>query len=288
MTLPIESLRRRDVAQFIDLLQRGFSDDLSARGTNPARLAWILRLLLVANGAPLRALRRLTGHTADLLVARSGDRLVACLAILGRTDPVLTGMYVLPGFRGQQLALSMVNEALDRLRARGQPRASVLATDETAQRLAERAGFVVCNRTDLYRRRLPARIPFPGRFTVQRHRRGDLSGNPYDLGPLRWLSRVRSAQLVVAEGEQDVLACTLTALPHQRTGELKPRLLVPQREEALLAALAAGSEWVAALKREEIYLPLSADQEAFAPIATSAGFEPIRSWVHLERDLTVS
>jgi len=63
---------------------------------------------------------------------------------------------------------------------------------------------------------------------------------------------------------------------------------VPQREEALLAALAAGSEWVAALKREEIYLPLSADQEALAPIAKSAGFEPIRSWAHLERDLTVS
>jgi len=287
MTLPIESLRRKDIPQFIDLLRLGFQDDLHARGTDPARLSRVLHLLLLAHGAPLRVLRRLTGHTADLLVARSGDRLAACLAILGRDEPVLTGMYVLPEFRGQRLALAMVNEALDRLRSRGRRRATVLATDEAAQHLAERAGFVASDRTDLYRRRLPARITFPPRFTVERGRQGDLSGNPYDLGPLRRLTRVRHAGLRVFQNGRPVLSGTLTALPHQHTGELKPRLLVPGREEALLAALAAGSEWVAALGREEIYLPLSAAQEAFAPVALRAEFEFIRSWVHLERDLTV-
>ncbi len=287
MPIVIESLRKAEIPQFITLLRLGFAEDLAERGADPHRLARILRVLLLANGTPLRALRRLTGHEADLLTAKSGDRLVACLAILGRTEPVLTGMYVLPEFRGQQIALSMVTEALDRLRAHGHRRVTVLATDETAQRLAERAGFVPCDRTDLYQRRLPAQIPHPEGFKVQR-RRHDLSGHPYDLGPLRRLSGVRSLQLIVSEGRQDAVACTLTALPNQRMGEIRPRLLSPGREEALLAGLAAGCEWIARLKREEVYLPLSADQAGFTPIARAAGFEASRSWMHLERDLTTA
>jgi GNAT superfamily N-acetyltransferase len=284
MGLPIESLRRRDIPQFIDLLRRGFADDLAVWGTDPARLSRMLHPLLAANGVPLRVLRRITGHAADLLVARSGDRLVACLAILGRGKPVLTGMYVVPEFREQQLALSMVNEALDRLKRRGRSHVTIYATGSAAQGLAERAGFAVCDRINLYQRQVPARIPAPERFRVRRGR-GDLSGNAYDLGWLKRLSRIRSAQFVVSEGERDVLACSLSALPHQRTVEIKAHLLTVGHEEALVAALGPACAWIESLGREEAHLPLSADQEAFAQAAQHAGFESIRSWTHLERDL---
>ena len=285
MAITIGPLTRREIDPFMHLLRSGFEEEISQRGANLERVGRLLRLLLLANGFPLRVIKRLTGHEAFVLTAKSGDRVVASLTIVGRESPVLTGIYVLPEFRRQGIALALMREALRRLAACGYRRAYGSPIDEGAQHLAERAGFVPYEKIDLYRRSLPAEIASPVGVRIEYSRKRESTDHPYDIRFLRRMIGFRTARITAVDGARGVLSCTLITQPYQRVGEIRPRLLIPGREDAFLPCLAEGCKWLSRLKKEEAHLPLPSDEEGLADLALTAGFRKDRSWVHLAIDL---
>jgi GNAT superfamily N-acetyltransferase len=286
MAITIEPLTRREIDPFIHLLRSGFEEEISDRGADFADLERLLSLLLLGNGLPLRAIRRLTGHEAFVLIAKEAGRVVGSLQIVGHQSPSLIGIYVLPDFRGQRIALRLIEEALVRLKAHGHRSARVGAIDEVAQHLAKRAGFVPYEKIDLYRRSLPAKIASPPGVRIEYSRKRKSTDHPYDIRFLRRVIGFHTARITAVDGARGVLSCTLITQPYQRVGEIRPRLLIPGREDAFLPCLAEGCKWLSRLKKEEVYLPLPSDAEGLADLALTAGFRKDRSWVHLAIDLS--
>jgi len=286
MTITIEPLTRRDIHPFMHLLRAGFEDEISDRGTDFADLERLLSLILLGNGLPLRAFRRLTGHEAFILIAKAEGRVVGSLQIVGHQSPSLIGIYVLPDFRGQRIALRLIEEALVRLKAHGHRSARVEAVAEGAQRLAKKAGFVPYAKIDLYRRSLPVEIaPSPG-VRIEYSRKRESTDHPYDIRFLRRVIGFRATRITAVDGARGVFSCTLITQPYQRIGEIRPRLLIPGREDAFLPCLAEGCKWLSRLKKEEVHLPLPSGEEGLADLALTAGFRKDRSWVHLAIDLS--
>ena len=286
MAITIEPLTRREINPFMHLLRAGFEEEFSDRGTDFADMERLLSLILLGNGLPLRAIRRLTGHEAFVLIAKSEGRVVGSLQIVGHQSPSLIGIYVLPDFRGQRVALRLIEEALVRLKAHGYRSARVGAIDEVAQHLAERAGFVPYEKIDLYRRPLPVEIAPSPRVRIEYSRKHEPTDHPYDIRFLRRVIGFRATRITAVDGTRGVLSCTLITQPYQRVGEIRPRLLIPGREDAFLPCLAAGCKWLSRLKKEEVHLPLPSDEAGLANLALTAGFRKDRSWVHLAIDLS--
>ncbi len=286
MAITIEPLTRREIDPFIHLLRSGFEEAISNRGADFADLERLLSLILLGNGFPLRVLRCLTGHEAFVLIAKSEGRVVGSLQVVGHQSPSLIGIYVLPDFRGQRIALRLIEEALARLKAHGHRSARVGAIDEGAQHLAERAGFVPYAKIDLYRRSLPAEIASPPGVRIEYSRKRESTDHPYDIRFLRRVIGFHAARITAVDGAREVLSCTLITQPYQRVGEIRPRLLIPGREDAFLPCLAEGCRWLSRLKKEEVHLPLPPDAEGLADLALTTGFRKGRSWVHLAIDLS--
>jgi len=286
MTITIEPLTRREIHSFMHLLRAGFEEEISNRGADFADLERLLSFILLGNGLPLRAIRRLTGHQAFVLIAKSKGRVVGSLQVVGSQSPSLIGIYVLPDFRGQRIALRLIEEALVRLKAHGHRSARVGAIDEGAQHLAERAGFVPYEKIDLYRRSLPAEIASPPGVRIEYSRKRESTDHPYDIRFLRRMIGFHTARITAVDGTRGVLSCTLITQPYQKVGEIRPRLLIPGGEDAFLPCLAEGCKWLSRLKKEEAHLPLPSDEEGLADLALTAGFRKDRSWVHLAIDLS--
>ncbi|MEA1870676.1 MAG: GNAT family N-acetyltransferase [Candidatus Bipolaricaulota bacterium] len=286
MAITIGFLTRREIDPLIHLLRLGFEEEISNRGADLADLERLLSLILLGNGLPLRALRHLTGHEAFVLIAKSEGRVVGCLQVVGRQRPSLIGIYVLPDFRGQGIALRLIEEALVRLKAHGHRSARGGAIDERSKHLVERAGFVPYRKIDLYRRSLPAEIDSPPGTRIEYSRKRESTEQPYDIRFLRRVIGFRAARITAVDGARGVLSCTLITQPYQKVGEIRPRLLVPGREDAFLPCLAAGCKWISRLKKEEVHLPLPSNEEGLADLALTAGFRKGRSWVHLAIDLS--
>ncbi len=285
MPVTIDTLTRSDVGQFIHLLTLGFEDELKERGTNIARLGWLLRLILTPRGIPIRTFTRITGHEGVILTAKDGGKVVGILAILGRDIPILSGVYVLPQTRGQGVAMALVQEALRRLKKRGHREVRVSTSDSSGRGLAEQAGFTPCDHTDLYQRLLPAHIASPIGVRVRQARRGDLSGHPYDIGFLTRLTGIRSRHLI-AEDETGVgTAATLVALPHQTVGEVQPQVLRDDAVPTFAALLAVGCDWFTQLGRKEVSVPLHEATDSLTEIILRAGFVKRKSWVQLRIEL---
>jgi len=286
MAITIEPLTRCEIDSFINLLRAGFEEEISNRGADFADLERLLSLILFGNGFPLRAIRYLTGHEAFVLIAKSEGRVVGSLQVIGHHSPSLIGIYVLPDFRGQRIALRLIEETLVRLKAHGHRSARVAAIDEVAQHLAERAGFVPYKKIDLYRRSLPAEISSPPGVHIEYSRKHESTDHPYDIRFLRRVIGFRTAQITAVDGVRRVLSCTLISQPYQKIGEIRPRLLIPGREDAFIPCLAEGCKWLFRLKKEEVHLPLLSDEEGLANLALTAGFRKDRSWVYLTIDLS--
>jgi len=285
MPVTIDALARQDVDQFIHLLMLGFEDELEERGTNVARLAWLLRLLLTPRGIPMRTLTRLTGHVGVILVAKNAGEVVGILAVLGRHIPSLSGVYVLPQTRGQGVAMALVEEALRRLKKRGHKEARVSVSDSSGRTLAERAGFTPCDHTDLYQRRLPVDVTVPPGVRVHKARKRVLFGHPYDIGFLTRLGGIRSRHIVAEDENGAATAATLVALPHQSIGEIQPQVLRADAVETFAAVLASGCDWLTRLGRKEVSLPIHEETASLADIIVKAGFVKRKSWVQLRIEL---
>jgi ribosomal protein S18 acetylase RimI-like enzyme len=267
MAITIKPLTQREIDPFINLLRAGFEEEICDRGAD--------------------LLRFLTGHEAFVLIAKSKCRVVGCLQVVGRQSPALIGIYVLPYFREQGIALRLIEEAFVRLKADGHRSARVAAIDERAQRLMERAGFVPYKKIDLYRRSLPVEIAsLPGEVRVEYSRKRESTDHPYDIRFLRRVIGFRAARITAVDGARGVLSCTLITQPYQKVGEIRPRLLIPGREDAFLACIAEGCKWLSRLRKEEVHLTLLSEDEGFADLALTAGFRKDHSWVHLAIDLS--
>lgn len=286
MAITIGPLTRREIDPLIHLLRAGFEEEISNRGADFADLKRLLSITLRGNGLPLRVLRLLTGHEAFVLIAKSKGRVVGSLQVVGSQSPSLIGIYVLPDFRGQRIALRLIEEALVRLKAHGHQSARVAAIDEVAQHLAERAGFVPYEKIDLYRRSLPAEIASPLGVRIEYSRKRESTDHPYDIRFLRRVIGFHAARMTAVDGARGVFSCTLITQPYQKVGEIRPRLLIPGREDAFLPCLAEGCKWLSRLKKEEVYLPLLSEDEGLANLALKAGFRKDHSWVHLAIELS--
>ena len=286
MAITIGSLTRREIDPLIHLLRSGFEEEISNRGADFADLKRLFSLILLGNGLPLRAIRRLTGHEAFVLIAKSKGRAVGCLQVVGRQSPVLIGIYVLPDFRRQGIAFRLIEEALVRLKAHGHRSARAAAFDERAQHLVEKVGFVPYKKIDLYRRSLPAEIASPPGVCIEYSRKRESTDHPYDIRFLKRMIGFHAARITAVDGAREVLSCTLITQPYQKVGEIRPRLFVPGREDAFLPCLAEGCKWLYRLKKEEVHITLLSEDEGLANLALKAGFRKDHSWVHLAIDLS--
>ena len=286
MAITIKPLTRREIDPFINLLRAGFEEEICDRGADFADLKRLFSLILLGNGFPLRVLRFLTGHEAFVLIAKSKCRVVGCLQVVGRQSPALIGIYVLPEFREQGIALRLIEEAFVRLKADGHRSARVAAIDERAQHLMERAGFVPYKKIDLYRRSLPVEIASPPGVRIEYSRKRESTDHPYDIRFLRRVIGFRATRITAVDGARGVLSCTLITQPYQKVGEIRPRLLIPGKEDAFLPCLAEGCKWLSRLRKEEVHLTLLSEDEGFADLALTTGFRKDHSWVHLAIDLS--
>ncbi len=285
MPVEIKTLSKRDVDQYMELLRLGFGEELAQRGTDVARVERMTRVLLSCGGLPLRLIKAITGRGLFVLAAKDGPHVAGVLTVAEGKTPGLIGVYVREAYRGQGIALNLVQAALLRLKRRGYSQVHVSVIDHTAQLLAQRGGFVPCDHTDLYERSLPARTFVPDGLFARRVRKVSLQRHPYDLGPLNLVTGVRVRRIVVHSGEEATVAGMLIALPHQSMGEIQPQVLVPGREDTFRALLDAGCEWFSQLGRASIAVSLHDDTASLASILTGEGFVKRRSWVELKLDL---
>ena len=294
----ISDLRRCDLPKFFELVRLGFERELSQRGTDFQGLERLLRVLLLAGGIPLRLLTRLTRSEAIVLTAKSDGQVVGCLAVLGHGEPFVIGASVLPAFRDQGIGLALIEEAVRHLRSRGHHRVRGAAISEGGQRIAERAGFVVCGERILYVLTLPREVPLPAGVTVRRARWRDRSiGNatdcrfewddprrPYEAPVVRRLLGAHLRSITVLDSQGPALRCTLSTLKAQTIGEIRPQL-APESGRAFLGCLSEGSRWLSRLAKREAYLYLPPTETRLAGVALQAGFQRRHSWVQLAMDL---
>ncbi len=285
MPVEIKTLSRRDVDQYMDLLRAGFGEELSQRGTDIAHVGRMARVMLSCGGLPLRLIKTATGRGLFVLAAKDGSRVAGVLTVLEGRVPDLIGVYVLKAYRGQRIALRLVQEALLRLKRRGYSQVHVSVIDHTAQLLAQRGGFVPYDHIDLYERSLPARIFVPDAMFARRVRKVSLQRHPYDLGPLNLFTGVRVRRIIVYSGKEATFAGMLIALPHQSMGEIHPQVLVPGREDTFCALLNAGCEWFLQIGRTSTSVSLHDDTTSLTSILMREGFVKRRSWVELKIDL---
>lgn len=285
MSVEIKTLSKTDTGQYIDLLRAGFGEELGQRGTDIARVGRIARIMLSCGGLPMRLIKGITGHSLFVLVAKDGASVVGALTVLEEKIPSLIGVYVIEEYRGQGIAIRLVQEALHRLQASGYTQAHVSVIDHTAQLLAQRGGFVAYDHIELYERSLPVHISNIEGASIHRTRKISLPRHAYDLGLLNIVTGVHVRRLVVRYGKEPTMAGMLIALPHQSVGEIQPRILVPGREETFRTLLDAGCQWFEQLGRKLVAVPLCADTIQLSSILGEEGFVKRRSWVEMRIDL---
>jgi len=285
MAVEIKLLSRADISQYIKLLRLGFDEELGQRGTNIAGIGRMARVLLSCGRLPLRLIKAVTGRGLFVLTAKDGSRVAGVLTVLEKKVPALIGIYVLEAYRGQGIALRLVQDALLRLKRHGYSQVHVSVIDHAGQLLAERGGFVAYDHIDLFERSLPAHMCARDGASAQYVRKVSLPRHPFDLGPFNLFTGVRIRRVVVHSGKETTFAGLLIALPHQTMGEIQPLILLPGHEETLCALLDVGYECFFHHGRKSISVALHDETASLASILTREGFVKRRSWVQLRLDI---
>ena len=292
MAVVIDTLTRKDVPQFIKFLRLGFGPELKELGTDLFRLEHVMEFLLLADGLPLKVIKRISGHEAFVLLARRGKEPVGCLTVVGRKGPGLTGAYVLPEFRGKGIGSRLIEEALSHLRQAGYKKVHASPLNAVAQHMIEKVGFTPDGYSVVYEHPLPLNITSPAETRIRRMHKNDLPsskrvwhGRRYNVRFFGPVFGVHVRQLTVVNPNGAVLCGTLFAIERERVGEVHPTLLISGEERGLFALLKAGEKWFRQMGKELIDLSISADDEALATAALKAGFTKKRKWVHFSLDL---
>ncbi len=293
MEITIDDITRRDIPSYIEFLRTGFGGELGELGTDLDRLARILRFLLLGGGIPLKLVKRITGHEAFILIARYGERPIGCLTVIGHRVPSLTGVYVLPEFRGRGIASRLIEEGVKRLRRAGYAAAHAAPLNATAQHLVEKVGFIPYTSTTVYEHPLPLELPAAPSFTLRRTRRSDLArahqkrwhGRPYKLRFLGRLFGIRVRRLTVIGPHGPAACAILFTLRKERVGEVRLFVLAHEEERALIPLLDEAGDWFHRLGKETIYLFIGEGNERFGSLASELGFEIKRRWTYLTIDL---
>lgn len=292
MDIVTKPLRRKDVNTFVTFLFEGFPDQLPERGTDPRQFVRLLRMALSAWGLPLWLARGLSRHEALAVLAWDGPEAVGCLAAIGpRACPSLTGVYVRPSHRDRKVGLLLVERILGRLRARGCPRARVAAPTAGGEALARSAGFVPRDRVSLYRVPLPTPLPPAPGVRVRRIPQEEISAweRLERVPSSRVLARLlgfRTATLLAEDAEGPLLRASLCALAGETAGEVRLEVLRRPADAALLAVLAAATDWSSGLGKREVSLFLPDHEEGLVRVVDGMGLPKVRSWARLSIDLT--
>lgn len=292
MAVVIDTLTRKDVSQFIKFLRLGFSPELKELGTDLFRLEHIIKFLLLWNGFPLKVIKRISGHEAFVLLARSENEPVGCLTVVGRKEPSLTGAYILPEFRGKGIASRLIEEALSRLRKAGYKKVRGSPSNAVAQHMIEKVGFTPESFSVVYEHLLPLNITSPAGICVRRMHRNDIPpskkvwhGRRYKVRFFGRLLGIHVRKLTAVTSGGAVLCGTLFAIERERIGEVHPILLISGEERALFALLKAGEKWFHQMGKKSINLSISADNQALAATALKTGFTRKQKWVQFSLDL---
>lgn len=287
MGIVIDDITTADIPHYLEFLRAGFGGPLSDLGTDLGFVSRILRGLLCARGAPLRAVKRIAGYEAFVLIARHAGRPIGCLTVVGRKSPSLTGVYVIPEFRGQRIASRLIETAVNRLRHAGYVEAHATPLNAIAQHLVEKVGFVPYSSTAAYERLLPLELPAEPEFTIRRLHAGDLGGRceqhgrPYDLGPIGRLFGIRTRRLAAVGPDGAAVAALLFAIHREQVGEVRPLLLRSGGKAGLIPILAEADRWYRRLGKEKIGLYVEEGDKPLGEIAQALGFTYTRSWTHL-------
>jgi len=299
MVADIHELRRSEIPAFIDLLRHGFGGELEHQGTD---LRWIRRMLTVATlarGIPARALRRVTGNEATILMAIHRGHIAGSVTILGRRNPRLTGIVVHPEARGQGVGLQLLQEGLRRLQARGHRWVSGAAIDPRALALAQKAGFRALDQIDLYRLPLPAAVARPPGTAVRRARRTDLcrigrrqrpvecdlNAHPFALPLLGSLCGLRVRHITAWNNDAPIACCSVSSARGNAVGEMRTVRARADHPDGVLACLALACRWLESLGKIALHLYLSADSPEFGEAAAAIGATKCHTWTRVAVDL---
>ncbi len=292
MKVTIAPITRRDVPRYIEFLRAGFGTELTELGTDLDRLGHIISFLLMGNEIPLRMVKRVSGHEAFILIARAGADPIGCITVVGR-QPALTGVYVVPEFRGRGIAARLVADAVRRLRSAGYERAIASPLNHVAQRLIENVGFTPTNRTVVYEHPLPLEITPPSMVRLRRMRTADVPpdrrgwhGRRYNVHGVGWLLGVHMHRLTAVTPTGAAACARLFAINRERVGEVHPLLLSSGQSEAALSLLAAGARWFARMGKETVHVSLDPRDEELIALVRAIGFSEQREWVEFVLDLT--
>ncbi len=290
MEITIDDITAKDIPHYIGFLRAGFGEVLGELGTDLDLLARIIRFLLIGNGIPLWLMKQISGHEAFVLIARDGDRPIGCLTIIGRGVPSLTGVYVLPEFRGRGLGTALIKEAVERLRRLGYREACATPLNGVARHLIEDAGFIRRGFTAMYERLLPLDVRETDRFTVHRRWKNfednqDWHGRPYRLRLLGRLLGIRVRRLTAIGTDGEEINAVLFALPRERVGEVHPVMSHPGAEMGLIPILNEAGEWFSRLGKEVIQVFNTEDDSSVTSVLSSLGFEKKRDWEHFTIEL---
>lgn len=283
MEITIGEITAKDIPYYIGFLRAGFGEVLGELGTDLDLLSRIIRILLIGNGIPLRLMKRISGHEAFVLIARYGNRPIGCLTVVGRGIPSLTGVYILPEFRGHGLGSALIKEAVKRLQRLGYSEACATPLNGVARHLIEDAGFIRQGFTAMYERSLPLNVDETGGFTVRRRWKSfdedqTWHGRPYRLRLLGRLLGIRVRRLTATGTDGGEINAVLFALPRERVGEVHPVMFHPGAERGLIPILNEADEWFSRLGKEVIKVFNTDDDSSITSVLSSLGFEKKRDW----------
>ena len=291
MKVTIAPITRRDVPRYIEFLRAGFGTELTELGTDLNRLGHIISFLLMGNEVPLRMIKRVSGHEAFILIAHAGDDAIGCITVVGR-QPALTGVYVVPEFRGQGVAARLVADAVSRLRNAGYDRAIATPLNHVAQHLIENVGFTPINSTVVYEHPLPLEITPPPAVRLRRMRTADVPpdrrgwhGRRYNVHRVGWLFGVHMRRLTAVAQNRAAACAQIFAINRERVGEVHPLVITPGSERAVLSLLAAGTRWFARMGKEMVHVSLDPHDEELIALLRTLGFSEQREWVEFVLDL---
>ncbi len=292
MKVTIAPITRRDVPRYIEFLQAGFGAELTELGTDLNRLGHIISFLLMGNEIPLRMIKRVSGHEAFILIAHAGADPIGCITVVGR-QPALTGVYVVPEFRGRGVAARLVADAVRRLRSAGYEKVIASPLNHVAQRLIENIGFTPASRTVVYEHPLPLEITPPSAVRLRRMRTADVPpnqrgwhGRRYNVHGVGWLLGIHMRRLTAMTQTGPAVCAQLFAINRERVGEVHPLLLSPGQGEAVLSPLAAGTRWFTRMAKETVHVSVDPRDEELTALLRALGFSEKREWVEFVLDLT--
>lgn len=294
------------------LLAESFAEELDLSGLGPESVRDQVTGVLFATMPPSRWGLGLFGVAAELWVGIVDREIVCCYGLFGRSPVTVSTVSVHPSHRGRGLGRTLMEHALERLRALGARQAvlEVLAGNEPAVRLYRSLGFAPYDRrrsytlrappmgrtamlpeelhlvptsarsSEVFRQTLAASVP-PEALRFEAGYRSEYLPRP----GTGWLEGPGAVRRTVLLGNRPVAFTCVRRPDRQPMAEVPPPLYLPEAKPYLRPIIEALTQIAASSRAVSVRLRLSEDRPEGCAVAESLGFRFERSWLYMWREV---